>query len=325
MNGRRTISGIILTAGRGERMLPLTARIPKPLLPILGVPLLELIVRKLLRHGASDIHCNTFHLAAEIEAFVRRQTAPVRLHREPELLGTGGGIGNMRDGVSRADCILLHNGDILSNIPYDGAIDRHTARNALATLVLVPSGPRANVAVGDENEVIAIGERAERPGGGARRLGYTGMAVLSPDALPFFPRGQKAHLVPILDEMIRERPGSVIGWNAAEGMTTPAWGDAGSPAGYLGIHRAILAEGMRFDPELEIPSGPVRIGEGASVDRDARCAGFCEIGRRAVVEPRARLEDCVVLEDTLVSRDTVHSNEILFPGGSLKAQGGAGS
>jgi mannose-1-phosphate guanylyltransferase len=322
-NERTAHSGIILAAGYGERMLPLTARVPKPLLPVLGTPLLELIVRKLMRHGAAEIHCNVFHLAGKIEAFASRHAWPLRLHREEELLGTGGGIGNMRDAVSGADCILLHNGDVLSDIPYEPAIERHRKRKALVTLVLVPSGPRANVAVGAEDEVIAIGESAEKLGRDARLLGYTGLAVLSPDSLPFFPRGKKEQLVTILAEMMRKEPGSVIGWNASEGGAPHAWGDAGSPAGYLGIHRAILVDGARFDSEAETPRGPIHVGEGASIDPAARCAGFCAIGRRAVVEPRALLENCVVLDDTIVAKNTVHRNEILFPEGMLKAEGGS--
>jgi NDP-sugar pyrophosphorylase family protein len=314
---------MILAAGYGERMLPLTAQVPKPLLPILGTPLLELIVKKLMRHGAAEIHCNIFHLPDTIEAFVSRHPWPVQLHREDELLGTGGGIGNMRDGVSGADCILLHNGDVLSDIPFEQALERHRKQDALVTLVLVPSGPRANVAVGAENEVIAIGEGAEKLGRGAKLLGYTGLAVLSPDALPFFPRGEKAHLVTILMEMMRKKPGSVIGLNAAEGEIPYAWGDAGSPAGYLGIHRAILVDGTRFDPEVETPRGPIHAGEGANVDPAARCAGFCAIGRRVHIGPLARLENCVVLDGMLIQANEVHSNEILFPGGTLKAAGGS--
>ncbi|MCX5752549.1 MAG: NDP-sugar synthase, partial [Candidatus Krumholzibacteria bacterium] len=286
-------------------------------------PLLELIVKKLIRHGAAEIHCNTFHLSEKIETFASRHAWPLRLHREEELLGTGGGIGNMRDGVSGADCILLHNGDILSDIPYGPAIELHGKREALVTLVLVPSGPRANVAVGPAHEVLAIGESAERLGRGASLLGYTGLAVLSPDSLPFFPRGKREHLVTILAEMMRKKPGSVIGWNAAEASVPYAWGDAGSPAGYLGIHRAILVDGASFDPEAGTTPGPIYIAAGANVDPAARCSGFCAIGRRAVVEARARLENCVVLDDTIVARDTVHSNEILFRGGMLEAAGGS--
>jgi mannose-1-phosphate guanylyltransferase len=321
---RSARSGIVLAAGYGERMLPLTARLPKPLLPILGTPLLELAVKKLLRCGAMEIHCNLFHLPEPIEAFVARRAWPVRLHRETELLGTGGGIGNMRDAVSGSACTLLHNGDIVSDIPFEPAIGLHERRRALVTLVLVPSGPRANVEVSAAGEVIAIGGDEGTTAPGARLLGYTGLAVLSPESLPFFPRGKKEQLVAILTEMIRTRPGSVIGWNAGDEGAPYAWGDAGSPAGYLGIHRAMLLDGARFDPETEPPSGPFFIDEGANVAPTARLAGFCAVGGRAVIEAGARLENCVVLDDAVVARGTVHANEILFPGGTLAAGGPAG-
>jgi NDP-sugar pyrophosphorylase family protein len=228
----------------------------------------------------------------------------------------------MRDGVSGADCILLHNGDVVSDIPYEPAIERHRERRALVTLVLAPSGPRANVAVGAAHEVIAIGEGAEKLGREAELLGYTGLAVLSPDSLPFFPRGKKEQFVTVLEEMMRKRPGSVIGWNAGEGDTLHAWGDAGSPAGYLGIHRAMLVDGIRFDPDMETPRGPVYLGGGAFVDPSASCTGFCAIGRRVYVGERARLENCVVLDGMLIQPGEVHSNEILSSRGILSAEGG---
>jgi mannose-1-phosphate guanylyltransferase len=246
----------------------------------------------------------------------------VRFHRERELLGTGGGIGNMGGDVSSADVILLHNGDVLGDISYEPAISFHRERRALVTLVLVPSGPRSNVAVASGDEVLAIGEDAGAPPRGARMLGYSGMAVLSSESLPFFPRGEKAALLPILREMMRTRPGSVAGWNAGAEGARCAWGEVGSPEGYLAMHRRILVEKVRFDPAIETPPLPFHAGEGAVVDPGARWTGFCEIGRRAVVERDARLTDCVVLDDTVVERGSVHSNEILFAGGTLKASGG---
>jgi NDP-sugar pyrophosphorylase family protein len=122
--------------------------------------------------------------------------------------------------------------------------------------------------------------------------------------------------------MMRARPGAVIGWNAAERDAPYAWGDAGSPAGYLGIHRAILLERVRFDPDREPPAGPIHIDAGATVDPSASFAGFCAIGRRVHVGPRARLENCVVLDDTTVADSAAHANKILFPGGTLRANGG---
>jgi NDP-sugar pyrophosphorylase family protein len=314
---------MILAAGYGERMLPLTASMPKPLLPILGTPLFEILVRKLMRDGAADIHCNIHHLPGAIEEFAENRGLRVRFHRERELLGTGGGIGNMADGVAAADVILLHNGDIISDLPYEPAVALHRLKGALVTLVLVPSGPRTNVAIDADNGVVAVGDGETGNTRSASLLGYTGMAVLSPESLSFFPRGRKVHLVPILTAMMRQKPGSVAGWNAAALGRPYAWGETGSPEGYLAIHRSILVDKVRFDPTLEPPPLPFHAGAGAAVDPGAEWRGFCELGPGSIVERGARIENCVVLADTIVARGSAHTSEILFPGGALKASGGS--
>ncbi len=312
---RRTIAGIILAAGYGERMLPLTRTVPKPLIPVLGIPLLEIVAGKLQRAGARSIHANLHHLAGEIERFSSGRDLPVSFHREETILGTGGGIGGMAPAVAGADCVLLHNGDTVADIDFAPALAFHEERRALVTLILAPSGPPANVAVTEAGEVISIGGPA-REGGG--RLGYTGMAILSPDSLDLFPRGKKAGLVEILAGMIARRPGSVAGWNAGAGGGTCAWADCGSPSSYLGIHRRILIEKTFFDPRLAPPAGPVHEGEESVVEPGARISGFCEIGRRATIERGAEVEDCVLLEGARVAGGERRRGEIVFSGGSLK-------
>jgi mannose-1-phosphate guanylyltransferase/phosphomannomutase len=315
---------MILAAGYGERMKPLTSTIPKTLLPVLGVPIFDLVVAKLTRAGCAEIHCNLFHLADAIESHARAAGSRVRFHGERELLGTGGGIGNMADSVKRFDAVILHNGDIVSSLEFEPALSFHERRKALVTLILVRSGPVANVVVKD-GEVIGFVEKKQARGD--RRqiealddspLGHTGLAILSPDALGFFPRGGPAALVPILSEMIRQRPGSVAGYDASA-ATGIAWGEIGSPAGYLDIHRKILIDKVRFDPLLEPPPLALHAGAGAAVDPGARWRGFLEIGPRAAVRSGASLEDCILLEGTVVEGGE-HREEIIFPGGVLSGK-----
>jgi NDP-sugar pyrophosphorylase family protein len=311
---RRTIAGMILAAGFGERMLPLTRTLPKPLLPVLGAPLLEIVARKLLRAGARPILANLHHLPDAIERFAADRGLPVAFHREDEILGTGGGIGGMAPAAAGADCVLLHNGDVVADIDFAAALAYHEARDALVTLVLAPDGPRRNVAVGSDGAVLSIGDAPP----GAALLGYTGMAILAAASLAFFPRGKKAGLVDILSGMIGRRPGSVAGWNAGGGGAPYAWGDCGSPASYLDVHRRILLEKTAFDPLIVPPPGPVHEGEGSVVEPGARLSGFCEIGRRAAIGRNAAVENCVLLEGARVANGERRRNEIVFSGGSLQ-------
>ena len=314
-SNRSNVAGVILAAGEGRRMRPLTESRPKPGLPILGRPAIEIISEKLLRSGASSLHCNLFHLAGSIEEMVAEREWPIVFYRELELLGTAGGIGNMANDLAGHDAIILHNGDIVSSLDFGSVIAFHLERGALFTMVLVGSGPPASVLCNQEGEVTDIG--AEGTNGSLRR-GYTGTAVFSPAALDFFPRGRRGGLVESLLEMIRVKPGSVAGYDAPRGML---WGEIGSPESYIGLHRRILVGKEHFDPLLEPPPLPLYVAEEARVDPGAEWRGFLSVEGGACIEKGALLEECIVLNGALVESEAHHRKAIIFPGGVMTAEG----
>lgn len=296
-------------------MRPLTDTYPKSLLPVLGTPLLEVIVNKLLRTGVQEIHCNLFHLPERFVEFATRREWPLHFHRESELLGTGGGIGNMAGDLCRFETILLHNGDITSNINYNYAVSSHHSWGALMTMILASSGPPRNVAVTDQGEIAAIGDEAPINTEKVKTLGYTGLSVLSPEVLEFFPRGTPGGLVEIIHDIIEKRPGAVLGYIADSEDGRCSWNETGTPQSYLDLHRSILVERIRYDPLLEPPPLPIHVGEGAAVDPGARWRGFLEVGPGAVVERGTELEDCVILGGSLIQEGSAYRQAIVYPGG----------
>jgi NDP-sugar pyrophosphorylase family protein len=311
-------AGIILAAGIGKRMQPLTSILPKPLLPILGTPLFEITAVKLMRSGVSSIHSNLYHLADHIEEFAAARDWPLTFHRENSLLGTGGGIGNMASDLAAFENILLHNGDIVSNVDLPSVLSFHRARGALVTMILSSSVLPASVTYTSRGEIVSIGDRANRTDPDQRDLGYTGMAVISHRALDYFPNNERIGLVEILLRIIGERPGTVMGFDASSAGTGCSWGEIGTPAGYLDIHRRILKEKVRFDPLLEPSVLPLHVGRNARISRGVTWHGFLEVGPGAVIESNASLEDCVVLEGTTVPANSVYTESILFPGGVIE-------
>ncbi|GEM_PF-1492442 len=332
------ITGVILSAGIGERMRPLSLIRPKPLFPVMGKPLFEITVSKLLESGASSIHSNTFHLGERIERFAAGKDWPVSFHRESKLLGTGGGIGNMAPFLSSFDTILLHNADIISGLDYEPALAHHREHGALITLILAGGGngmiappggecsgagppprlPPPSVRIEGDGEVMEILGKQDRPArGGGDILGYTGMAVISPQALDFFPAGRTYPLVSILSELAAERPGSIRGFAAVRNGDGHVWGDAGSVRGYIDIHRRILLENADFGGSVEPPGYPVHIGEGAVVHPGASWRGFLEIGPGAVIGENTSLEDCVVIEGAAVPEGGSFRETVIFDGGTM--------
>jgi NDP-sugar pyrophosphorylase family protein len=121
MRGQVT-EAIILAAGFGTRMRPLTDVTAKPLLPVAGVPAIEIAAARLLRAGARRLHVNLHHHGVAVRAFAESKGWPAVFHEEREILDTGGGIGNMAGALGTDGPILLHNGDAVTSIRYDKAL-----------------------------------------------------------------------------------------------------------------------------------------------------------------------------------------------------------
>ena len=114
------MKAMILAAGLGTRLLPLTEKIPKPLFPVLGRPLIDILIRRLEDMGCTAVIINTHHLAPMIEAFLKTQhyNIPVLTRYEKTILGTGGGIKNVED-FWDDDPFLVVNGDIFTDIDLE--------------------------------------------------------------------------------------------------------------------------------------------------------------------------------------------------------------
>src|SRR5919108_2695 len=132
------MKALILAAGYGTRLRPLTERIPKPLLPVAGQPILVWNLLLLKRHGITDVVINLHHLGEQIVQAIgngSRFGMRVAYSHEPTLLGTGGGIQQaaplLKDGP-----FLVVNGDTLSACDLTELIAAHRAGKASATLVL---------------------------------------------------------------------------------------------------------------------------------------------------------------------------------------------
>jgi MurNAc alpha-1-phosphate uridylyltransferase len=166
---------MVLAAGRGERMRPLTDREPKPLLRVGGKRLIEYHLERLASAGFRDVVINTAWLGDMIETALgageRLGLSITYSHERPEALETGGGIFNALP-LLGSEPFLLVNGDVWTDIDF-GALRRAPPPGSLAHLVLVPNPPQHMR--GDfqlEQGYIAEGE--------GTRYTYSGIGIFSP-------------------------------------------------------------------------------------------------------------------------------------------------
>jgi len=132
------MKAMILAAGSGTRLLPLTSLRPKPLFPIHNIPLLELTINQLKEVGVKDIVINTHHLNQKINTYFQKNMPSevnITLRYEPHLLGTAGAIKNVEDFWDEQPFIVI-NGDIIHTIDLNAAYQNHIKSENLATLIL---------------------------------------------------------------------------------------------------------------------------------------------------------------------------------------------
>nr|VFK40036.1 MAG: MurNAc alpha-1-phosphate uridylyltransferase [Candidatus Kentron sp. TC] len=223
---------MILAAGRGRRMRPLTDTIPKPLLPVGGRPLIAHLIERLAREGYAELVINLAYLGDRIEETLgdgRQFGARIRYSRErPDALDTGGGIRNALPLLGEAPFLVV-NGDIWTDYPFSRLMDK--PRRALAHLVLVgnpPFNPKGDFSLIPPS-IISDGRVSNREG---ERLTFSGLGVYRPELFA----GRGAESFP-LGRMLRRA--------AEEGQVTGErytgdWRDIGTPERLRGLAELLL-------------------------------------------------------------------------------------
>ena len=286
-------------AGLGERLRPVTNHLPKPLLPVLGRPLIGIILERLTAVCSGRIGINLHYKPDMIRDWVGQSGYADRVAFFPEdpILGTGGALKNAQGFLSGGP-FLVHNADILLDIDFAGLIETHINSGSIATLAVHRHPKLSNVVIDEGGFVIDVenpGDSRPDPTRIARKVAYTGIAVYSPEILGFLPNGVSHATVSWLDAA---KAGRRV---QAYDVTGAYWNDIGSPASYA----ASVLDALREN------------GETAYRSPDARCGkigmdGYVVLEAGSEVADKARLRNCIVMPGGRVSGR--HENRILGPG-----------
>jgi len=310
------MKAIVLAAGYGTRMQPLSQHLPKPLMPVVGRPLLWHTITKLIGSKAAAVGVNCHHKAELLQGYVQSAGfgVPVLLSHEPAILGSGGGIGGFRDFLAGEDYCIVHNGDMLSSIYIDAAHEAYRRDMPLCAMVLHDAPGFNNVCIDEGGCVIDLRDII-RPAAPSRRLAYSGICFLRTDILRFIPPGQ-SDLILVLIEVIKKSAGNVRGIIAGQ----CAWRDVGTPASYLRAHRDILIDRQPLIDPACLPQAAVYTGRKTSIGTGADFAGFVSASDNCALGSGCRLENCVVWDGTDIAAGAVYKNAIIGPGWSVQVQ-----
>lgn len=296
---------MVLAAGFGTRLWPLTLDRAKPAVPFLGRPLVRTLVERLIKSGIERIAVNTHYRPESIRNAL--SDLPVRFSHEPEILGTAGCLAQaIHEGHLRSDApVLVVNGKLHTTIPFDRVLEVHRASGAAVTMVLKPNLQRAHfreVKV-DGGRVVGFG-LSRVPESDAPLL-FTGIHVIAPRVLVSLSRTFSDTIRDVYPPFIQA--GEVFAYVDDD----HAWGEFSTVARYIDLHRqaieagqspsVVCVPGATVEPGANVGHAILwenaRIEAGATVNNAVLCAGV-------VVHSGETLEDAVLVRRDLAPDDS---------------------
>jgi len=330
------MKAVIMAGGEGSRLRPLTSQRPKPLLPIVGRPVMEHILRLLRQHGLRQVWATVHYLADEIESTFEDGSSlgvRVRYSVEDAPLGTAGSVKRLEEHLDEP--FLIISGDALTDIDLSAAIAFHQERGAVATLVLArrPNPLEFGVVVTEPDGRIQ--RFLEKPSWGEvfSDTVNTGIYVVDPSVMQLVQSDAPADFSKDVFPALLQQGKPLFGY-VAEGY----WCDIGNVQQYRDANADALegrvkvsipgeeiggsvwiGEGTQVDPGARL-EGPLVIGHDCAIAKDVQLGPLTCVGDHSVIEAGAVVERSVVFGNAYIGRGVRVSAAVLGHGVIAKAQ-----
>jgi mannose-1-phosphate guanylyltransferase len=287
---------MVMAAGKGTRLRPVTDLLPKPMAPVANRPVLHHILRLLQRHGFDQVVANLHHMPDVITGYFGDGSAvgvELRYAFEPELLGTAGGVKNNEDFLG-ADTFLVMSGDALTDIDLTGLVAAHRRNGSIATIAVkeVADPSLYGVVVTDDDDrVVGFQEKPSREEARSH-LCNCGIYVFEPEIFALIPPREFDDFGSrVFPDLLRQHiPFHVHTFGGY-------WSDVGNLREFFRGN----ADALTGRVAVELPGEQVR--PGLWVDEGARIASSARIDPPVVVGRECRLEDLAFIEGPAVIGD----------------------
>ncbi len=297
------MKAIVMAGGEGKRLRPLTGQRPKPLVPLLGKPVMGYTIDLLHAHGVYDIAATVSYMAAD----VRRAFGDSLVYFEEETpLGTAGGVAMAKEFLQSTFFVL--SGDALTDIDLSAALAFHHEKSALATLVLtrVENPLEYGVVVtGRDGRIKRFVEKPDWRGVVSDTVN-TGIYILEPEIFAHIPSGPCDFGKDLFPKLVQA--GLPV-----YGCTLPGyWCDIGDIQSYMDAQRSMLEGRVRLRPGKKGALPDLRLGEGSRVLSPCYIGSGCVLGKNVTIGPGCVLGDHIYVGDSCELTRT-----ILWEGASL--------
>ena len=251
------MKALILAAGLGSRLRPLTDRLPKPLCLFYGQALLDLVYKQIRSLELKHIAINTHHLAPLIEQHIQAQksvyTCMPRLSYEPEILGTGGVINPLRSWLGE-DPLLIYNSDIIADVDLPALIEQHKAHGADATMVLLDRHKPGTTPIRtQDHSILAIGDQSIQEQSDFSEFTFSGIHIIGPRLYQSIPMTGFQNIIASYQSLL------TAGAKVQAFFHSGFWEDLGTPHDYFAAHQTLFIHPDRQALCLRIGLDPTSI------------------------------------------------------------------
>ena len=320
------MKAMILAAGFGLRLLPLTNYIPKSMLPISNIPLLAYLIRYLKKAKIEEIVINLHHLPNKIIDYCKDGSPlgiKITYSLEKDILGTAGGI-KAAAPLLMDDPFFVINSDIAFELDFSDVIKFHKKNNALITMVLREDQQVEKYGIIEIDKSYRVRNflNSEIPKKGLKlkKTMFTGISLFDPKVLKEFPDKGFCDIAKEIYPKLLKKNYPIFGF-----LTKNYWMDMGTPKNYIHLQKDILSERVfkkimndrqnvnlsnRFENVNIVP--PVIIGENVELNKNTSIGPYATIGRNCIINKDCSLKNSIIWDNIIIPEYSKIENSIAY-------------
>lgn len=327
---KRHNQGMILAAGVGSRLDPLTSQLPKPLCPVLGKPVMEHIITLCKKHGFTDLSANTHVMSEKIKDHFKnidKTGVKLNLIYEPQLTGVAGGIRSCKKYLTD-DVILVIMGDALTDIDLSSLYKAHINSDCAVTAAIkeVDDTSQYGVAVTDKNNRIIFFQEKPKAQDAKSNLANTGIYFFNQSVLDEIPPIEEVLKFDVATDLFQRLMSKNIPLQGVK--VNSYWADIGTIKQYMESIKDILhgkvkieidAEKTSFgyieknvslDPSIKI-EGRIYIGENVKIGENVTFTGDVYIERGCIIESNSFINNSIIWPNSHINKNVKIINSII--------------